>query len=232
MLQSPSYTTARPPTGVTSGLAGRLSKFLRGGGEGAPRTVNKENAPSNHTQRPVNGRDLTSALKSDPDISVTKELSLASSVDQIYDKRIHDNEAGKPYTATSYHDVDNWSPSRLEQVHGGRPPSGPCTIAPLTSQTLDKPSNYDATAARYTPIGFGLDGGADSQPLHENFKAAQKSHPDFDYKGVTHADYEVKREDHNNAWHKGEVEDFFRELAANERKEIQSYQQSSPKQAS
>ena len=90
---------------------------------------------------------------------------------------------------------------------------------------------YDAAAALYTPISFGLDGGTDPQPQSKEDKpmTAQETHPDFDFRGVTLADYETKREDPNNAWHKGEVEDFFRELSVKERQQIQDYQRSSGK---
>ena len=57
-------------------------------------------------------------------------------------------------------------------------------------------------------------------------KKTEQGRPGFDYKGVTHADYEVKREDPNTTWHKGEVDDLFQELAIKEREEIRHHRQS------
>lgn len=44
--------------------------------------------------------------------------------------------------------------------------------------------------------------------------------PNFDYKGVSAADYEIQRPDPDSAWHQGEVEDFFQDLAKEENAEI------------
>lgn len=40
--------------------------------------------------------------------------------------------------------------------------------------------------------------------------------------GVTQADFDNKREDTNNAWHHGAVEDFFQDLREKELKTIAS----------
>ena len=52
----------------------------------------------------------------------------------------------------------------------------------------------------------------------------QSSGPEFDTMGVTLADYDNKREDTNNAWHHGAVDDFFHDLHEQELQTIASHQ--------
>ncbi len=232
MLQSPTYATARPPAGTASNLAERLTKFLRGKGEGAQqgnqRPGNKENAPSNSSAGPVERvrighLSLTSGFKSDPDISVTKAQSSLASSYQAHNSLSHNDDAGKTHTGWPYDGWGNDFPTLDQQQYA------PGRSAALTDR--DGPSTYDALASHHVPASFGYDGGADP-PLPskaQDLKAAQEAHPNFDYKGVSHADYEINREDPNSGWHKGAVEDYFQDLAARQRKEVSSHQQSSSK---
>ena len=87
------------------------------------------------------------------------------------------------------------------------------------------------------PVNFGFDGGFDGGsdvPAPEKNDAPtsnQHTNPNFDYKGVTTADYEIQRPDPNNEWHRGEVEDFFRDLAEKEQKEMSDHNRADTKRA-
>lgn len=83
------------------------------------------------------------------------------------------------------------------------------------------------------PVNFGFDGGSDAPAPEKNDAPTSNQHtnPNFDYKGVTTADYEIQRPDSNNEWHRGEVEDFFRDLAEKEQKEMSDHNRADTKRA-
>ena len=220
MLQSPAYTTAKPPTGISSGLTDRLTKFLRGGGDKQQQTANKENASSKQNLRPMDSG--LSVLKSDPSTSITKmQDPLASSPHQ-------NAHAASPSVVWNPE-----SPSQCQQAQVSSPASTSFIRqqphSPLSSpQDASLKDGVDAIAFRHKAMGFGLDGGVDPNPPKKNgdLEAAGQSTPLFNYKGVTHADFNTKRASPNNTWHKDAVEGFFQVLQAKERQEMQSYQMS------
>ena len=246
MLQSPTYVTDKPLTGMTSGLAERLTKFLRGVGEGThkdtQRARNKENAPSNPSRQLADGAGeassgLTSPFKSDPDTSITKALStLASSSHAATGFLSPNSEVQKPYAASSQPRQFHDSPSEHPHVRADLSSSSPSTApqpTPTSSASYGRrtPGKHNSAVNQHIPMSFGLDGGSDQQigGDEQGSKTTTQKHADFDYKGVTHADYDIKREDPNNEWHKGAVEDYFQDLAARERQEIAVHQQFSSK---
>ena len=245
MLQSPTYATTRPSSGASSGLADRLSKFLRGGNEvsqqGTRRTVNKENTPSIPSAQllsssavgKIGDSDLASALKSDPHTAITNVQSSLMSADQAHYYLSQSNEAEAVHTASPYPQWDRISPSQNQRMNVGFPYatfSNAHTTTHVNSAFRDQDDTNHCipSSPRHMPVSFGYDGGADSQTSQtkQESKTPEQRRPDFDYRGVTHADYEVMREDPNTTWHKGEVDDLFQELATKEREEIESHRQS------
>ena len=205
MLQSPVYSTDRAPTGVSTGLADRLSKLLRGGGDCPREMTNKENALSRQSLQPMQTR--LPLLKSDPSTSITKaQPSLVSPTPKDHADRTDREERGNAQTISPHQPWHDESPSRRLPVPVSLPFSN-SYIQPRASSPIAAPQDggyideVDAIAARYASMGFGLDGGAD----------AKQSPSRFDYKGVTHADFETKRESPNTAEHKKAVEEFLHE---------------------
>ena len=261
MLQGPTYSTAKPPTGMTSGLAERLSRFIRGKADesshAARHSAEKENSPTNHTTHPVNGRrpgrdgpiGFASALKSDADTAVTKAQSyLVSSSKQ--DESLPSGHVGDEtaYSASPYPQPGNaasyqHSPARIDLPPSTSPSEFIATPTSSALQDYDGIDQLQQSANRRAPVTFGLDGADDSLSPNDHVRAeASKTEgnqqgpgttrepgSNFDYKGVTEADYEIKREDPNNSWHQGAVDDFFRELAARQRAEVEAERQSSSK---
>jgi len=243
MLKSPTYTsvqTSKSISGTAFGIADRLNKLLRGGGDGAARGTNKENASSNEKARDANSKlsykdgdqsDSASLFKSKPDAAVSKApSSLASSSYQAHGYLPQFDGAGKSHTASLHQYQGNGPPS--QQVRVILPSStsyAGSRMAPIpsTCQDCDDPSADNRTAAYLTPVNFGYDGGSDARPpaMNDASTITSQSHPKFDHKGVTAADYEIQRESPNNEWHRGAVEDYFQEIAANERQEMTSVHQ-------
>lgn len=245
MLKSPTYSSVQPSKsglGTGFGIADRLNKLIRGGGGGATRGANKENASSIEKVRDANSKltskdedqsDSVSLFKSEPDASVSKApSSLASSSYQAHGYLPQFDGAGRAHAASLHQHQGNEPPSQQVRV------SLPSSTSYAGSQKASTPSAYqdhcdpstnNPTAAYLTPVTFGYDGGSDAKPSCDNdaSKTGSQSHPNFDYKGVTAADYEIQRESPDNEWHRGEVEDYFQEKAAEEHQKMASAQQSS-----
>lgn len=199
MLKSPTYSSTQPSKSISStslGIADRLSKLLRVGGDGAARATNKENASSTEkligttnkaSTRDGDQSDTASLFKSEPDALVsTASSSFTSSAHQAHDG------AKKAHTTPFYQ--GNEAPERQVRV------SLPSSASYAAMQDYVAPSTDNAAAGHHKSVNFGFDGGADPQSSTNDgsSKAAQKSHPNFDYKGVTAADYEIQRDSPNN----------------------------------
>lgn len=245
MLKSPTYSSvhsSKSILGTGFGIADRLNKLIRGGAGGATRGANKENASSIEKVRDVNSKliskdedqsDSVSLFKSEPAASVSKApSSLASSSYQAHRYHPQLDGAGRAHAASLHQYQSNEPPSQHVRVSlpSSTTYAGSQTASkPSACQDYNDPSTNNSTAAYLTPVTFGYDGGSDARPSCNNdaSKTASRSHPNFDYKGVTAADYEIQRESPHNEWHRGEVEDYFQEKAAEERQEMASAQQSS-----
>ena len=180
-----------------------------------------EDQPSAHNDN----SSSTSPFKSLPNASINKaQASLASSKHQVHDFL---PDFGGPGSATSspFHDPSSQlphSPMRVNipfhDTQRGREkvPASPNYANPTGQSVYGIPRDHQM------PINFGLDGGADSPAANNNNTASSNQHtdPNFDYRGVTTADYEIQRQDCDNTWHQGKVEDFFQELGEREKKEI------------
>ena len=222
-------------------MASRLSKLLRGGSGSTSSNQHKENdLIKDNIRLTGNGlRDrkshmlFVSALKSDPNISVTKaHTSLRPTCNQSRASLSYIDVIAGDEAATQSCDHHGESKSQQAQISSTLSTvQESLQINPMLStyQSRGCQNIPEAMAAHHTSVHFGLDGGADSIPpqIQKDSEPNSQKKADFDYQGVTLADFEIKREDPNNTWHKGAVDDFFAELAAKERREVMASQQSS-----
>ncbi len=245
MLKNPTYSSTQSSKSILStgyGIADRLNSLLRGGGGGSARGANKENASSVEKVRDAKTKfafkareqsDSLALFKSEPDASVSKApSSLASSFYQAHGYLPQSDGAGKAHTASVSQHRGNETVSKQVRVNLPSSTAYAATqiiATPSACQDHKNPSTNNLAAAYLAPMTYGYDGGSDAKPSGNDdaSKTASQSHPDFDYKGVTAADYEIQRESPDNEWHRGAVEDFFQEIAANERREIALTPQSS-----
>lgn len=169
-----------------------------------------------------------SAFKSAPKASLSKaQSSLASSLYQAHGYLPQFGGAGKAYAASLYGERSDQglpSPARVRLPPYVSYEEKQTTLAPSSYQTYQGTNVHSLSSNHHTPVNFGFDGGADSPPVKKGI-ANSSNNAIFDYKGVTAADYEIQRPDPDSAWHQGEVEDFFQELAKDEESEIVSHRQ-------
>lgn len=78
---------------------------------------------------------------------------------------------------------------------------------------------YGCANVRNLAVTFGYDGSGDAADKKEIPKPGMPNghnNRNFDYRGVTVADYKPTRSDPNSSWHRGQVDDFFEDIAAKE----------------
>lgn len=236
MLKSPHYSYGQPINGINlairSALADHVDSSSRIPAEPmACMPGNKENTSSYGGRNSgvignglfVKGRPAAAAssYKFDPNTAINKaRSSLASSTYQAHGYLPNFDGASKAHTSSLYHDQTNQPPSPVRvnlpspAFYGGRQDLRTSS----TRQFLGGSSAKKLSAPYHVPVNYGFDGGSDA-PVAKNdatCKDKQAEHKDFDYMGVTPDDYETHREDPNNAWHQGAVEDFFQDLAEQE----------------
>ncbi|KAK4691944.1 hypothetical protein P7C71_g5168, partial [Lecanoromycetidae sp. Uapishka_2] len=231
MLKSPTFTSAqafRFPTRMSSKLANTVNveitsamrsenSIFSGAAKLGP--VGKEVSPT------VTPSSSTPAFKSAPSESLNKaQSSLASSSYQAQGYLPQFGGATKAYAASLYGDRIDQAPHSPVRVN--LPPQTSYDEKGSKSGQPGYPA-YEGTPVhnisinQNTPVNFGFDGGADAPSLQG--AANSSNDPNFDYKGVTVADYEIQRPDPESSWHQGEVEDFFQDLAKAEETEILSH---------
>lgn len=170
--------------------------------------------------------ESASAFISAPNASFNKaQSSLASSSYQAQGYLRRFGGLGKAYAASLY--GDQIDPGPISPVRVNLPPHTSYDEKPPKSVEADYqagqvPCVHNVSTNHHLPVAFGFDGGADSPPPKKGL-ANSSNDPNFDYKGVTVADYEIQRPDPDSAWHQGEVEDFFQTLAKEEETEILSH---------
>ena len=183
----------------------------------------------------ANNRHPSSAslARTNPNLAVSKaQSSLASSTYQAHGYLPQFDGAGKAHTSSVYREQG------IQPLPQVRLPSealcGDKQIAPETSSyQTHGPSAYTASTTYHNPVNFGYDGGRDSPPPKTTnvTKHKQSSRPAFDPMGVTLADFDDQREDTNNAWHHGAVEDFFQDLREQELQTIASHRRGNTQSA-
>ena len=189
----------------------------------------EENQPGGKSSARDNNSSPTSPFKTLPNASINKaQASLASSKYQVHDllpHLPHFEGTGNAYSSSLFQDPGSQHP------HSQMPVGTPCHDARLGTETLLASPNYRDQATQSVhgistdhrlPVNFGFDGGADSPAANDTNAASSNQHtdPKFDYRGVTTADYGTQRKDCDNTWHRGKVEDFFKELGEREQQEI------------
>ena len=222
---------------ISSTLAEKISGNKRAQAKQAEQqSENKGNdASNNHSNIGMRGSGFhatsgpsssASLSRSNPNLAVGKaHSSLASSTYQAHGYLPQFDGAGRAHTSSVYRE-QNMQPLpqvRLpsEALYGDRQHT-----AETPRHQNHGPSAHTASTTYHNAVNFGYDGGRDSPPPKTTKvpKDQQSTRPAFDYMGVTHADYDDNREDPNNAWHHGLVEDFFQNLREQELKTIATQQ--------
>ncbi|MCJ1454941.1 hypothetical protein MMC28_005294 [Mycoblastus sanguinarius] len=165
-----------------------------------------------------------------PHATISKaSSSLASSTYQAHGYLPHFGSAGKAHTSSLYQGQGNQLPplrARVNLPSSSSYDDRQSAFAPSGYHTYVNPNSYNVSNHYHTPINFGIDGTEEipASKTAVDSKANQHTHPALNYKGVTTADYETKRDDPDNGWHRGTVDDFFRELAETESKNMSTHQ--------
>ena len=185
------------------------------GGDSRPEAVYEDIAAEYISSRAV----LTPNIA--PNTLLNKaQSSLASSSYQAQGFLPHHGGAGKASVASLYSDQAPPSPVRVSLPSQASYGDKPIISPQLSCDTHEGANIYNASTILHNSVNFGFDGGADAPPAKDLLNSSND--PDYDYQGVTVADFEIKRPDPDSAWHKGEVEDFFRDLAQEEETDIMS----------
>ena len=236
MLKSPPYTAPqalKTSDLISAALKDRMNRTLTTEATNMAHFSGKEELVSreeDQTGGQSTARDdnssPTSPFKSLPNASINKiQASLASSKYQVHG------------LLPQFETTENAHSSSLSQDPSSQHPHSPMCVkipshdAQHGRETLLASPNYRDQATQsaygiptdhYLRVNFGFDGGADSPAANNTNAASSNQHtdPDFDYRGVTTVDYETQRKDCDNTWHRGKVEDFFKELGEREQKEI------------
>ena len=174
-----------------------------------------------------------SVSKVNPNLAVGKaQSSLASSTYQAHGYLPQFDGAGRAHTSSVYREQG------IQPLPQVRLPSEASYCdrqhtAETSRHQIPGPSAYTASTTYRNPVNFGYDGGRDSPPPKTTNvpKDQQSTRPAFDYMGVTLADYDNNREDADNTWHHGRVEDFFQDLREQELKIIASHQRANTQSA-
>ena len=236
MLKSPRYSSAQPLS-ILSQISSTLAEKINGNKRAQAKEAeqqsenNPNNASNNHgyigsrlyaTSRPLSSASLA---RTNPNLAVGKaQSSLASSTYQAHGYLPQFDGAGKAHTSSVYREqgIQPLPQVRLpsEILFGDRQHT-----AEASSRQIQGPSAHTASTTYHNSVNFGYDGGRDSPPPKTTNapKDQQSTRSAFDYMGVTLADFDNKREDTNNAWHHGAVDDFFQDLREQELKTIASH---------
>ncbi|CAD6591607.1 MAG: hypothetical protein ASARMPREDX12_005276 [Alectoria sarmentosa] len=247
MLKSPRYSSAQPTSilsQVSSTLADRINRTKRAQVDSTKQqSENKGNIASYKYGKAsivasgphANNRPPSSAslARRNPNLAVSKALSsLASSTYQAHGYLPQFDGAGKAHTSSVYREQGI---QPLPQVR--LPSEALCgdkqTAHEIANYQIHGPSASTASTTYHNPVNLGYDGGRDSPPPKTTDvpKHKQSSRPAFDSMGVTLADFDNQREDTNNAWHHGAVEDFFQDLREQELQTIASHQRGNTQSA-
>ena len=184
------------------------------------------------------GFRLFQNTRNSPSLATNKaSSSLASSAYQAQGYLPPYDGAGKARAASIYQQQPNRAQYKKPHIH-----------LPLSSSyaqhdhsdgksvqrsSIDQAS-YNANAC-YIPATFGYDGSgdppADDDTAGRKGKAKAQGNSSFEYKGVTTSDFDQHRPDHDNEWHRGNVNDFFRDLHEKEVRNMMARQRKNTKTA-
>lgn len=218
---------------ISSTLADKINRTKRAQADSTEKQFEyKGNAPHKYgnvasgpyaNNRPPSSTPLA---RTNPNLAVNKaQSSLASSTYQAHGYLPQFDGAGKAHTSSVYRE-QGIQPLPQVRLPSEALYSDGKHAAETSSHQMHGPSAYTGATTYHNPVNFGYDGGRDSPPPRNKDapKDKQSSRPAFDTMGVTLADYDTQREDTNNAWHHGAVEDFFQDLREQELQTIASHQ--------
>ncbi len=146
--------------------------------------------------------------------------------------------AGKAQAASLYQHQSHRASHNRPRVHLPLPSaqshSYDSSDQPKRSAAHDRSSH--GTNSRYMPVMFGYDGseepaGDDDKGGTKTDRPGEKRDESTDHKEVTNADFDNHRPDHDNEWHRGTVNDFFRDLHEKEVKWMMARQRKNTKTA-
>ena len=239
MLKSPRYTSTQPVSvlgQIGSALVNRINGTKRTQGnlaENVPRNQGKKQIHTSTNTTVVGGglsatihpSRSTSPAKAPSNLAVSKaQSSLASSTIQAQGFLPQFEGAGKAHTSSIYRD-QGIQPHPQVRLPSEALCGDDKHATEVTFPQVQNSSACIASTPYHTPVSFGYDGGRDSPPSRTTDfpRHGQAPRPAFDTMGVTLADYDNKREDTNNAWHHGIVNDFFGDVRERELRTIASY---------
>ena len=137
--------------------------------------------------------------------------------------------AGKARAASIYQDQSQRMPHKKPRVH--LPLSSSYIQSEDSNDRFDKNAFSDPASrssnVRYLSAPFGYDG-SEEPATDDNStpggRSVEKEDAAIGHKGVTTADFDHHRPDHDNEWHRGAVNDFFRDLHEKEVKKMMARQ--------
>ncbi len=236
MLKSPPYTAPqalKTSDLISAALKDRMNRNSTSDATNMAHFSSKEELVSREENQPggkSSARDdnpsPTSPFKSLPNASINKtQASLASSKYQVHGLLPHSEATGNAYSSSLSQEPSSQhphSPMRVKIPSHDTQHGRETLLASPNYRDQATQSAYGILTDRHIPVNFGFDGGADSPAANNTNEASSNQHtdPNFDYKGVTTVDYETQRKDCDNTWHRGKVEDFFKDLGEREQKEI------------
>ena len=238
MLKSPRYSSVQPTSilnQISSTLVDKMNAAKRNQAKAERLSLeNKGNNASNtnpHVGLTGSGNDANSRASGSAPLAIMKpnltvgkaQSSLASSPYQAHGHLPQFDGAGKAQTSSVYREQ---GVQPLPHVHLPSETSYSDKQSPgdTSDHRVNGPSAHTASTTYHSSVNFGYDGGRDSPPLKnpntpkdpKDPKDKQPSQPAFDMMGVTQADFNKQRESTNNAWHQGNVKDFFQDLREKE----------------
>ena len=236
MLKSPRYSSVQPTSilsQISPTLVEKMNAAKRTQAKAERLSLENKGNTASHTYPHVgitgNGNDANSRTSDSAPLAIMKpnlavgkaRSSLASSPYQAHGHLPQFDGAGKAQTSSVYRDQGI---QPIPHVH--LPSETSCSdkqsLADTSNHRVTGPSPYTASTTYHSSVNFGYDGGRDSPPIKKpntpnDPKDKQPSRPAFDTMGVTQADFDKQRESANNAWHHGNVKDFFQDLREKER---------------
>lgn len=220
-------------------MAWQYREYARIEEDYAKQEADKENAASGLRNRVIGTKAGLKMSMGHPDITISKApSSLASSTYQARGYLPQYNGASKAHASSIFYQDRHQVPPQQARVNLVGEPSyknGPDPIGTTRKQVYSNTGSHNTTSGHLGSVNFGFDGSEDFPPRSDDAastaKANQPDRPDFDYKGVTTADYTRQRPDPNNAWHHGTVQDFFDDLGEKEFKKMMLHQRVKTKRA-
>ena len=246
MLKSPRYSSVQPTSmlnHISPPLVDKMNAAKRSQAKAERLSLeNKGNDASNtypHVGISGSGNDASSRTSGSaplaimmPNLAVGKaQSSLASSPYQAHGHLPQFDGAGKAQTSSVYRE-QGIQPHPHVHLPSETSYSDKKSPGNTSDRRVNGPSAYTASTTYHNSVNFGYDGGRDSPPLEnpntpKDSKDKQPNKPAFDKMGVTQEDFNKQRESTNNAWHQGNVKDFFQDLREKERLIVASHQRAS-----